>query len=71
MPQVKNSDMKGSVHTGSTREPCGNETVQYIGCCGSYTKLPMIQILHRTILTHTQPHIHTNEGVHVKLMKSE
>ena len=23
------------------------------------------------IYTHTQPHIHTHEGMHVKLMKSE
>lgn len=42
------------------REPCGNETVQYLGCSSGYTKPHMIQ-MHRTILTQIYTHTQTSE----------
>lgn len=58
MPQVKNGDMEGSVYRGSTREPCGNETVQYIGCCGSYTST-WYKFCAEELYLHTHNHTYT------------
>lgn len=54
--------MQRSVHRGSTREPCGNETVQYTGCCGSYKATWYKFCTELYLHTHTTTHTHTRRN---------